>query len=88
MITVTLKIADVDLTNGSFHCFVGNHGFPIELRKLKEMASKIRHEEISQEMVYFICVQKIAARAKLLGVAIKDLPLQQIRNAIETEVEI
>lgn len=88
MITITPKIDNIDLANDTFYCYVGNHGFLIQINRLKEMVAKTRNEEVAQDMVYFICVQKIAALSKQLGINPKDLTFAQIKNAIETETEI
>ena len=88
MLSVTLKIEDVKAAEGRFALFVGNHGFPMQIEKIKEAASNIRHENISQEALYYICAMKIWERAKQLGITPKDMTLTQLRNAIETAVEI
>ncbi len=88
MITITPKISDVDIPNDTFYCYVGNHGHPISISRLKQMVAKSRHEEVTTEMVYAICVKQINAKAIQLGVQPKDLSMAQIKSAIEVSVEV
>lgn len=88
MLQVTLKISDVNLSEGVFILWVGNYGHPIRIDTLKEFASNADFRNISQETLYRICAVKIWELSKQLGVSIKDLSLLQLRSAIETTMEI
>lgn len=88
MITVTPKVEDVDLINKTFYIFIGAHGFPMSIDRLKESVAKVRNEEVTQDMLYVICTQKIWAESQRLGINVKDMTLIQIKTAIETVTEI
>lgn len=88
MIAVTPQIKDVDIPNDRFYLYIGNHGFPMEISKLKQMAKNTRHEGVTLEFLYYICILKIWNRSQVLGVDPQDLTPAQIKAAIETEVLI
>jgi len=88
MIAVTPQIKDVDLPNGRFYLYIGNHGFPMEISKLREVAVNLRHENVNIDFLYYICALKIWTASRTLGIAPKDMTLAQVRAAIETEVEL
>lgn len=88
MIKVIPQIKDVDIPNDRFYLYIGNHGFPMEISKLKEMAKNTRHEGVTLDFLYYICITKIWNAAQTLGVDPKNLTAAQIRAAIETEALI
>jgi hypothetical protein len=60
----------------------------MSISRLKQMVAKSRHEEVTTEMVYAICVKQINAKAISLGIPVKDLTMAQIKSAIEVSVEV
>ena len=85
MIVTALKIDDVDLANDIFYCFVGNHGFPISVSRLQEMMADTKDENVTSEMVYALCAEKILANSKQLKISPKAFSLSQIKTAIEAK---
>lgn len=88
MITTTLKIDDINTNTKTFTVFVGNHGYPMQLDTLFQMVSKVKHEDVTQELITFICAQRILAKSRELGIAVKNMTMNQIRSSIEIEGEI
>lgn len=88
MITLTPKVTDVSVANDSLMVWVGNHGHTLSISELKRMIAKTRHEEVTQDMVYFICVLKIITKATSLGILPKDMTGAQIKSAIEVSGDI
>ena len=88
MVTVTLKIDDIDSVNKSCYVYVGSHGHQIYFDEIKERAASTKHEHITREQLTSTIILLIGKKASQLGIAPKDLTLAQIRNAIEVEVNL
>lgn len=86
MLTITPKVELKD-TN-IIHVYIGNHGFPINLDRLKNMVDKNREEMVTQEEVYYLCKNKLNEEASKKNKPVKDLSSLEIKQAIETIGEI
>lgn len=88
MITLTPKVTDVNVANDSLIVWIGNHGHTLSISELKRLIAKTKHEDITKDMVYFICVLKIITKANSLGILPKDMTGAQIKTAIEVAGDI
>ena len=88
MMTITLKIDDINLAEGYFYVYVGNYGHRIDIAELKDRAKNTFHGNVNREQIMTIICLQVAHKATQLGIAVKDLTLTQMRNAIETQVDI